>query len=40
MELFMKRYNRYVKKNVMKYSDNNQINFRKATNKGGEFKRT
>jgi hypothetical protein len=37
MGVFVRIYNRYVKKNGMKHSDKNLINFRKAQRKGADF---
>jgi len=34
MSLFVRRYNRYIKRNGLKHNDKNLVNFRKASRKG------
>ncbi len=34
--MFVRRYNRYIKRNRLKHNDKNLVNFRKASRKGKE----
>ena len=34
MSLFVRRYNRYIKRNELKHNENNLVNFKKASRKG------
>jgi len=36
MSLFVRRYNRYIKRNGLKHNDKNLVKFRKASRKGKE----
>jgi len=36
MSMFVRRYNRYIKRNGLKHNDKNLVNFRKASMKGRE----
>ena len=36
MSMFVRRYNRYIKRNELKHNDKNLVNFRKASMKGRE----
>ena len=36
MSMFVRRYNRYIKRNGLKHNDKNLVNFRRASRKGKE----